>query len=287
VAAATISYALSRGIVDAAVGILAVTAVVIVVDQWLGAPLLHANVIGYSLAEGGRFYGLGNEGAGLLLGCLVAAAALKAPHPEAEDAPRFAAVTGVAFAIALLTCVAPWWGANIGVALWGAPLLIVAWDGLRPSTWPRSLVGVVSAGVVIVVGVLVAADAALGLTHIGRALVSALSGGSVGAVLAERGGTAARTLLTNPWTIALLALLAIVAWLVARPPAAVRDAVERSPALRALLLAALVGSVVAIVTEDTGGSTAAYLEALALTVVMIELLVPPAAGSSPPPEVTP
>jgi hypothetical protein len=287
VAAATIAAALSRGVAEAATWVLAATALVIVVDQWVGAPLLHANVIGYSLAEGGRFYGLGNEGAGLLLGALTAAVAIRAPSRDAATAPRFAALAGAAFAVALLTCVSPWWGANIGVVLWGTPLLIVAWDGLRPSTWPRSLVGVVAAGVVVVVGALVLADAALGLTHIGRAFVSAISGGSVGAMLAERGSTATRTLFTNPWTIALLTLLAVLAWLVVRPPAVVRQAGETSPALKALLLAALVGSVVAIVTEDTGGSVAAYLEALALTVLLLGLLGPPLAAASPAPEVAP
>jgi hypothetical protein len=278
IAAATVALAASRGPTAAAGGILAVVAVVIAVDQWLGAPLLHANVVGYSIADGGRFYGLGNEGAGLLLGSIAAAAALWAPGRDAERAPRFALLSGAAFAVGLLTCVSPWWGANIGVALWGAPLLVIAWDGLRPADWPRSLVGVVSAGVVIVMAALVAADAALGLTHIGRSVVALMTGSASGTgMLSERASTALRTLTTNPWTIALLVLLAILAWLVFRPPADVRALGETRPAVRALLVAALVGSLVAIVTEDTGGSTAASLEALALTVLVMGLLAPPPA----------
>jgi hypothetical protein len=48
------------------------TAGVIVVDQWLGAPASFTNFFGYSPLLAARFYGMGNEAAAILVGsCLL------------------------------------------------------------------------------------------------------------------------------------------------------------------------------------------------------------------------
>ena len=52
------------------------TTIVLVVDQWLGAPLSFAGTFGYSPLYGARYYGIGNEMAGLLLGSAMVACAL-------------------------------------------------------------------------------------------------------------------------------------------------------------------------------------------------------------------
>lgn len=275
VVAATVALGAAKGPAAGAAGILGLTAIVILLDQWLGAPLLAANIAGYSLAEGGRFFGLGNEGAALLVASVASVAALLAPDPDGPGAKRFAVLAGVGFLVVVASCVAPWWGANIGVALWGIPFFVIVWDGLRPASWPRSLVAVVTAGAVLVVGALVVADAALQLTHIGRTIVAALAGGGAGAILAERAGTAVRVFTGNPWTLALIAMLGVLAWLVIRPPEAVGDIELDAPSVRALVVAALVGALIGLVTEDTGTSVAGPLAFLSLAVLVIEVLAPP------------
>ncbi len=258
----------------AAVGVLGVTATVVALDQLAGAPLLLANVFGYSLAQGGRYFGLGNEGAGLLLGYSVAAVALLAPPPEDPAASRTAALAGALFAAALVICIAPWWGANIGVVVWGAVLLLVSWQGTFPAAWPRGRVWIAAAGVAVVAVAFVVADTFLQLTHVGRyvAQLVAGGGGAASAQLAERVGTAVRTTVTNPWSLLLLLVILGMVWVRVRPPANVAQAFGGSPAARAYFTATLAATLAAFLVEDTPGSIGAFLAPVALVVLLIVLL---------------
>ena len=83
---------------------------------------------------GGRFYGLGNEGAGLLLGSVCTAfASRRSSSRGARSRPHRVLGRPPSFAAAFVVCIAPWWGANIGVGVWGSVLLLVAWCGLLPA----------------------------------------------------------------------------------------------------------------------------------------------------------
>jgi hypothetical protein len=262
------------GPLHAAGALLAFTASVVVADQLMGAPLLAANVFGYSLADGARFYGLGNEGAGLLLASVTTSAVLFSSGDESRSW-RTSAVAALAFGSALAVCVSPWWGANLGVAVWGSVLVLVAWSGLLPASASRRVWA--AAGVLAAVAVtFVACDAGTGMTHVGRAVrsVAASGTGVVWEQLAGRTDTAVRTLTTNPWTIVLLALLLVLAWVRYRPPARIAALLAGDHGLRAYVTASIVASLVAMVVEDTGGSVAAYLVPLALLVVLLRLLEP-------------
>ncbi len=266
----------------AAAAVLALTAALVVADQLLGSPMLLANVFGYSLALGGRFYGLGNEGAGLLLAYTAAALVLVAPGRGDRRAGRFAIGAGLAFAGALAVCVAPWWGANTGVALWGGVLLLGTWRGLLPDSWPRRSVWIAALVVVAVTVVFVALDAVLGLTHSGRYVSDVMRQGwpAAQARIAERAGRAWETLSTSPWTLVLAGLLAGVVWLRWWPPASVSKLLADRPSVRALLASSFFAMLVAFVVEDTPGSIGAFLPPLALVAVLLWLLDDAGTGAS-------
>ena len=259
-----------------AVAVFLVTAAVIAVDQWTGAHLLFANVFSYSRLIGGRFYGLGNEGAGLLLGMLATAAVLSAPPTGSPHEARYSLLAGAIFFAALMTCVAPWWGANFGVAVWGTVLLLVAWYGLRPKSWSAGSLIAAAAAIVVTVVAFVAIDAVLGLTHVGRAVDAIVRGGSP-VLLDELGRIAASSAtltLHSVWAVVPLGLLAILGWLRARPPLDVARLMEGTPAIRTFVNAAIAASLVAMVVEDTGLDIVAALAPLGLVVIVLALLEP-------------
>ena len=105
------------------------TSAVIIVDQLLGAPASFTNFFGYSPLLAARFYGMGNEAAAILVGSsIVGIALLFDQWPES----RWTAL-GKLYGIPLLgivvvsTAAAPFWGANIGVAIWGVVGFGLAW----------------------------------------------------------------------------------------------------------------------------------------------------------------
>ena len=61
------------------------TAGIILIDQWMGAPWSYTGFLGYSPLAAARYYGLGNEGAALLVGSvLVGVGLLFDEWPEAQ-----------------------------------------------------------------------------------------------------------------------------------------------------------------------------------------------------------
>ena len=69
----------------------------LVIDQWLGAPLSLDGLFGYSPLVGARYYGIGNEGAGVLFGAARHRLALAVRHVAADAAGRATAQRRGAF----------------------------------------------------------------------------------------------------------------------------------------------------------------------------------------------
>ncbi|MGC9003645.1 MAG: hypothetical protein ACP5KZ_02950 [bacterium] len=74
------------------------------IDAMLGGKLMAASGMGHSVEEGARYYGIGNEFAGLLVGCSLL---LNYYYPSFWG-------TWMAWAAICLLLGAPWWGANWG-----------------------------------------------------------------------------------------------------------------------------------------------------------------------------
>ena len=192
------------------------TTVVFVVDQWLGAPLSFAGTFGYSPLYGARYYGIGNEMSGLLLGSAMVACALVLD--TWRDAPWARRVRDwgwpVLGAIVLLTAAAPFLGANVGTVAWMTVGFLVGWlmlTGRRVWTWRNALI-VVLAVVVIVAG-LAAIDllgASGSVTHLGRAIRDASGEGGLSGLwtlVARKAETNLRVFGRTNWTWLLIAVL--------------------------------------------------------------------------------
>jgi hypothetical protein len=238
----------------------AVTAIVLMVDQWVGAPLSFIGLFGYSPLLGARYYGLGNEMSGLLLGCVLVAVALSldtwrdrrwAWHVRTWGWPVIALVV-------LGTAAAPFWGANVGPVAWMTVGFLVGWlmlNGRKIWTW-RNLLLVVVLVVVMLVG-LTAVDLLGGSgseTHLGRAVAGTQTGGlaSLWDIVARKAETNARVLGRTNWTWLLVVMLVQLGYMRWRPRGEFAAFLKEYPAFSAAIAAALFAGVAGYFTEDSG-----------------------------------
>ncbi|BAS29440.1 hypothetical protein [Limnochorda pilosa] len=230
------------------------------VDVAAGAPLgLHA-FLGNDPLGGARYYGVGNEYMGVLVGsALVAVGALW----EWQRAPlsRLAGAAGLAALVVVLGH--PGLGANVGGTL--AALVGSAYLGLRlrgrPPRWSELLlVGTGALGLLAAAGVVeVLAVPSPARSHLGQLVARMLQEGWGPFV-----ETARRKLATNLklveytlWSRVLIVTLLAFVLLLYRPVGLFRRVMDQRPMLGRGVEAALVAALTALVVNDSGVLAAA------------------------------
>ena len=240
------------------VALLLATVAVLAIDQLLGAPLSRTNLIGYSPLDSARYYGIGNEAAALLVGCALAGVALLVDHLGSDPTTRFVRRFGlpVVGAVVVLACAAPFFGANVGVAIWGSVSFVVAWllmNGHR-ITWKTALL--VALVVILVIGAFAAIDffGVGAKTHLARSLTSAQEGGAsqLMLIVQRKAETNARVSSQSSWSIMLLTIIAFLALLRVLPGRPLMRLFAENRAFCSVLSAGAVAGVLAFLTEDTG-----------------------------------
>jgi len=238
----------------------AITTVTLLIDQWLGGPLSLTGLFGYSPLLGARYYGMGNEMAGLLLGSAIVAFALVLDAwPDAKWVKPMRVWGWPLLGVVLLaTAAAPAWGANVGPAAWMTVGFLVGWLMLNgKKIWTiRNLVLVVVMVVVVLVGLsaLDLSRSADTQTHLGRAITEAGSGGigTLWTIVARKAETNARVLGRTNWTWMLVAVLLLLGYARWRPRGEFAAMLKRYPAFSVAVAAALFAGVTAYFTEDSG-----------------------------------
>jgi hypothetical protein len=238
-------------------GLSALTALAIAADQWAGSPV-ESGLFSYSIRAGWRYYGIGNEGAALLVGSSLAAAGLLidlARGGRREELLRkwLIPATGI---VALLTIAAPSAGANAGAAIWGVVAYAAAWAHANriPLTWKS--VGAALLGVAAAVAAVAVADmrSEASRTHIGRFFAEIAHGdfSEVWALVARKAANNIGYIPLTPYTwVAVAFVVALVAarWLGDRP---LRRTLAEQPGLATALIGVVAGAVTATFTEDSG-----------------------------------
>ena len=231
---------------------------VIVVDQLLGAPLSATGFFSYSVLLGARFYGMGNEASALLFGAsLVGVALLFDQWPESRFA-QAGRVWGlpVLGAVVIVFAAAPFWGANVGVAVWALAGFACAWALMNGKRIGIKSVLAAAALIVVVVAALAAVDLLGGgeTTHLARALTSASQGGTseLWSIVARKAETNLRVLGSTNWSWVLVAALAFLGFARFRPGNDYRRFVAENRSFNAAIVASLVAGALAMLTEDSG-----------------------------------
>lgn len=232
-----------------------VTAALLVYDMVRGAGLLQWSPLSYSATAGARFYGLGNEYGGALLGAaLMSVAALSSRRERSSWGERVAATALLVGIVALVGHSR--YGANLGMGLacavgFAVFLAHLWWE--RP-TW-RAGVAVLAivggvAGVAIGLDVFVKGAEA---SHMGQlaAAVRAEGWPAVSQVIARKWSMNWLLTRTSLWTELVAAALAVMAaWVLVRPARAL--AALRRPWVTPALAACAVGALAAWLLNDSG-----------------------------------
>lgn len=97
------------------------TAFAITLDLLLGAPLMQSSVLGYDPISGARYYGLGNEYLGVLLGSSLLGFTLLLEILQEKRGSRlypwFIPLSGLCFLFLIILVAAPQFGTNVGGAI--------------------------------------------------------------------------------------------------------------------------------------------------------------------------
>lgn len=245
------------GVALAAVGLSGV--VVLLGDQLFGAPLSFSGMFSYSPLLGARYYGLGNEGASIIVGGGLAGFALLLDafrdRPWTKPLRRFGPIVLGVLVVALSA--APFWGANVGVVAWGTVAFSILWVHLngRHITW-RTIAVMLAIVVLTIVGFSVYESVASSgsQTHLGRAWESAGTGGigELWLIVARKAETNWRVLRATNWSILMIAILAFLGFMRWRPHGVFAETLKAYPSFAVAMTASLWGSLVGYFTEDSG-----------------------------------
>ncbi|MEW5866651.1 MAG: hypothetical protein AB1774_07315 [Bacillota bacterium] len=242
------------------------TGLAIMADALLGAELMKDSVLGYDLVGGARFFGIGNEYMGALVGSLIAGSGLALDGLGATGARRKAALAGIAlvFVLATMVLASPSIGANMGGTLtaaagFGTAYLLFARKGVT-----RREAGFLALlALLLVVGVAIADSLRPGgpVSHWGRTVLLARSGGAGTLVNAIQRKAAMNLKLIRytAWTRALLVFLGAVAFLWIRPVGLTKRVMKAHPGFASGFAASLIAVLVALLANDSGVVVAAMV----------------------------
>lgn len=234
------------------------TVAVIIGDQWLGAPASFTNYFGYSPLLAARFYGLGNEGAAIVFGAAVVGLALLFDEWPYAPATRLGRLLGLPLigTLVMVTAAAPFWGANVGVAIWGTIGFALAWFLINGHHVSWKVVFWLFLGVAVIIAGFAAIDLFGGgpQTHLGRALTSAEQGGlrELWQIVARKAETNARILTRTNWAYILVATLGFLGFMRWRPQGDFAGTLSENPYFADAVTVSLIAGLVAYFTEDSG-----------------------------------
>ena len=224
------------------------------VDVLAGAPLLRQSIYSYDPIAGIRFYGMGNESAGALIGAvLLGVFALL----EYRKAPRTWLLPAGALLLALVLLIgAPSLGANFGGILAALIGFSVALVKARGRVTPRVLAGTV-AGACLVGAGLIALNVAISpdhQSHIGQVFVLAhQQGDGILVQTAQRKWEMNLRIIERAWWgIALIAAVVVFLMLRYRHADLLRRTLTPYPLLSAAFTGTLAAMLVALFTNDSG-----------------------------------
>ncbi|NOV00298.1 hypothetical protein [Paenibacillus planticolens] len=257
------------------------TAAVIMLDTCTGAHAMKHSVLGYDPMIGARYYGIGNEYMGVLIGALVlgTTAALQRRFAAADAgaeawAPGRAAQAAVCAVFLLVTAclAAPSLGANAGGALSAAVAFGVAgaqcfagvrWRELRLGRGSALLAALLALGVGAL-WLLNSADSPAAFareSHVGRAFHALRAGqfDQIGHLIERKLRMNVHLLRASVWSKVLITSLFVMAVLVLRPRGRLRVWQHKNPYWMYGFSANMIGAIAALLLNDSGIVAAATL----------------------------
>lgn len=257
----------------------------LLLDLWQGAPLNSRSLLGYDPIGGARFYGIGNEYMGVLIGSYILGSLSffsLLRHRLSYLQSYFLQLSSALFAAAAFLIIffmaSPFYGANFGGAVTAAlglamtlgGYLVLSGDKQISLLWHRLSTGKKGYKMFTLPVIFISVTALLiyllnnpagsdTVSHLGRTWELVRSNG-----LGELGNVALRKLEMNMkliryslWTRVLLGVFALLSVLYYYPVGLMRSIFQREPFFKAVFGGTLVASAVAFLANDSGVVAAA------------------------------
>ncbi len=230
-------------------------------DILCDARLMKISVFGYDPVAGARYYGLGNEYMGILVGCAVlAAAASLTLWPRLRR--RLLVAAAIIFVFLILLIISPRGGANFGGSLTATVAFVVTMTALTGFKLNRKSICLLLAVLIalalaaVLMNSLIPGDEQ---SHLGRTLVLLKEEGLqvLWDIIARKAAMNVRLMRYSHWSRAFLAFLAVLAVLFFRPRGILKDLRKKNPALFFGFLGIIAGSITALLVNDSGVVAAA------------------------------
>jgi hypothetical protein len=248
-------------------------------DQLTGARLIQGSPLGYDVISGARFYGIGNEYMGILIGAVCTGAGILYELWGKKGKPVHAAVFFL-FALTLLTMAHPGIGANVGGTIAAAAAFsvfaILMYKGRMKVKYFLPVGALIA---VFITGIFLfdSMRAVDSQSHMGQTVSLIRENGLIELLyIAKRKiEMNIRLFRYTIWTrVFLLSMLSVIL-LIFRPIGIFRDIAERYPKVVKGIVAALIGCIAALLVNDSGivaaGTSMIYIAPPVLLIVMDHL----------------
>jgi len=242
---------------DRIIAISCMTAIALIVDQWTGMSLIQGSPLGYDVISAARFYGIGNEYMGIMIGAACTGGAGIMERKKAHRLLKLDILVITGWAVALFTLISPNIGANVGGTIagffaFGITVLLIR--GYKVKMWH---LGALAAGLVILlIGVFMLDYARMvdSQTHMGQTVALIKQNGieEIFNIFERKISMNIRLFRYTIWTRVFLISLAAIVILFYRPVGIFMDTVNNHPILFKGLIGATVGSIAALIANDSG-----------------------------------
>lgn len=238
----------------------ALTTLILVIDQWLGMKLIQSSPLGYDVIAGARFYGIGNEYMGVLVGAICCAGGAVIEKFSNADSNMDKITKIIVLIIGLLTIytmASPNLGANVGgtVAIFTAistTVLMIQGKKIRV----RDLVAIGAMIAVILAGIfyLDSQQVVDSQSHMGQTVTAIRENGiaELFNIFYRKISMNIRLMATTMWTRVFLTSLGVIVLLLYRPVGIFRDAYKKHETLLKGLTGAALGAIAALIFNDSG-----------------------------------
>lgn len=260
---ATLAHFIGRNNFMKSFGLLAAgTAIMILIDTALGQPLQKQAILSYDPMVGARFYGIGNEYMGVLIGSTIMAVSLMVSHVNKKRPKLAIFATALIFGITIFSLAAPHLGTNVGgtiaatVAFLTTFLLFINIK-FRPKT-----ILIVAGAVLLLLLSFIAFDLTRPIqqqSHIGQTARLIMDGGwiEIYNIINRKLAMNMKLLRYTVWSRVLLASIVVLAILFYKPRGLMKTISNEYPIIFKGFIGLVTGALFAFAFNDSGVVAAA------------------------------
>lgn len=253
-----------------------ITTIAILTDAFLRGPLSQRSALGYSLITGARYYGLGNEFTGILIGSLLLISGLYL-HLAGRQAKTLWRVA-IGFLITLTLITFPFFGANIGDLI---PLLIVLGITLllhwNKAISPGHILALSSLVALVFSGFAIYDATRSNPTHLGQLVQDISRNGLQAAMMMIQRKLAMNWKLIqySRWTLVVLIVLVLFPIALRHPRGPLRRVFQNHPTLRPSYIGIAFAGLGSFIFNDSGivaAATTYLIPSLAMLFMMFDTI---------------